>query len=49
LTTSNLTKFNRRTNSSIGIKKPVDPEVVVFTGEEAKVLGAQTAQEPGAD
>lgn len=49
LTASNLNNFDRRTNSNIGIKRPIDPEVVVFTGEEAKVLGAQTAQEPGPD
>jgi len=43
-----LNKFDRRTNSSIGSKKPVDPEVVVFTGEEAKQAAAIAAQEPGA-
>ena len=39
LTTQNLNKFNRKSNS-IGIRKPTDPEVVVFTGEEAKVAAA---------
>ena len=37
LTTDNLKKFNRRSNSSAGFKKPIDPEVAVFTGEESKV------------
>ena len=35
LSAANLNSLNRR-NGSIGFKKPVDPEVVVFTGEEAK-------------
>lgn len=35
LTCNNLARLNRKTNS-IGCKKPVDPEVVVFTGEEVK-------------
>ena len=48
LTTSNLNSLNRRTGS-IGFKKPADPEVVVFTGEEAKAAAAGAAQEPGPD
>mmetsp|Transcript_35151 Transcript_35151/g.46297 ORF Transcript_35151/g.46297 Transcript_35151/m.46297 type:complete len:241 (+) Transcript_35151:204-926(+) len=47
LTTQNLSKLNRRTSSNIGMKRPVDPEVVVFTGEEAKIAAADAAQEPG--
>ena len=44
LSVGNLTRFNNRKSNSIAMKKPVDPEVVVFTGEEAKVAAAQ-AQE----
>ena len=42
LTSKNLNLFDRRTNS-IGFKKPVDPEVVVFTGEEAKIAAFNAA------
>ena len=48
LTTSNLNKFDRKSNS-IGFKKPLDPEVRVFTGEEAKNAAQGAAQEPGPD
>ena len=43
LNLQNLQKLDRRNNSNIGIRKPVDPEVVVFTGEEAKVAAASAA------
>ena len=48
LTTSNLNSLNRRNGSFVG-KKPCDPEVVVFTGEEAKAAAVGAAQEPGPD
>ena len=36
LNAQNLNKFDRKTNS-IGVRRPQDPEVQVFTGEEAKI------------
>lgn len=31
----------------MAVKRPVDPEVVVFTGDEAKAAAVGAAQEPG--
>ena len=36
-----MTRFDRRqAGGSIGYKRPVDPEVIVFTGEEVKASNA---------
>ena len=37
LTSKNMANFDRK-SGSIGYKRPVDPEVVVFTGEEVKTI-----------
>jgi len=39
--------LTKRTNSNFAGKKPTDPEVIVFTGEEARLAAAGSACEPG--
>ena len=45
LNSKNLHQLDRKTNS-IGVRKPVEPELQVFTGEEAKVAAQVAQQKP---
>ena len=45
LTSQNITSFDRK-SGSIGVKRQVNPEVVVFTGEEVKIPAQAPASNP---
>ena len=43
LDAKNLSILDKKSGSGVAVKRPVDPEVVVFTGEEAKAAAAGVA------
>ena len=47
LNNQNIHQFDNRESSGVAVKRPVDPEVVVFTGDEAKAAAVGAAYEPG--